>query len=354
LIALLLAAAAAYPAPAQAALSIDDPAGLRAFLDAAGVYARSVSSAEVGHALREQVGLDPLTLTRPHTLVFSRRSVGLIATVDAATARETVAAWKRRDSAWLYAKGKLYTARGPQARALLKAMQRPRPLPQKGAAVLWMALAPPLKAATFSLQASAQGLDAVGVVTASKPLLQGPSPRCDTARVGCFAAGLGPAGRELLHHALAAFDLPAALVRRASRAAGRLDGIEVAALGGRYSVIDALDYALVIDAPGAAGGGQCALPTGIAAISNPACAQLPSLEAPEPGASAALDLAQVDAALAQLTALDALKGEAAAGAYGAHLLYGELLRHLGPLTLHAKEARNAAAAAELSLRLPLR
>ena len=101
-------------------------------------------------------------------------------------------------------------------------------------------------------------------------------------------------------------------------------------------------------------GRRCARPAGIAAVSNPDCARLPSLEPAEPAASASLDLAQVDAALAQLTALDALKGEAAAAAYGAHLLYGELLQHLGPLTLRAQEARSGAAAAELSLHLPLR
>ena len=71
-----------------------------------------------------------------------------------------------------------------------------------------------------------------------------------------------------------------------------------------------------------------------------------------PALSGFVDLAQFDAALAKLTPIDALTGEVPAAAYAAHLLYGELLRNAGPLTLTgAPLPRNAA---QIELRLPLR
>jgi len=362
LIALLFSAAvAAYPAPAQAAIGIDDAAGLSAFLNAAGVHARSVSADEIGRQLREQVGLDPLTLKSPRTLVFAQHAVGMIATLDAARARAALATWKRPTRIGLVTKGKLYTASGRDAQALLKALQRPRALEKrlqtKGPVSLWFALAPPLQFAGFSLDASARGLTISGLVTAAKPILQGPAPaRCDPAQMGCLSASLGPAGIELLMRTLVKAGQPTPRgASETARVAARLDGIDPFALTSERSVPRALHYAFALESPGAASNGQCTTtPDGVFALSNPPCAPPVPLEpAGDASADASIDLAQIDQALSRLTALDALNGEAAAGAYGVHLLYGALLRHLGPLTLHAEPAKNGAAAAELSLHLPL-
>jgi hypothetical protein len=361
LIALLFSAAvAAYPAPAQAALAIDDAAGLVAFLNAAGTHARSLSADEVGRQLREQVGLDPLTLKGPRTLVFAQHAVGMIATLDAAKARAALATWKRPTRIGVVTKGKLYTASGRDAQALLKALQKPKPLEKrlqtKGPVSLWFALAPPLQFAGFSLNASAQGLTVTGLVTAAKPILQGSAPaRCDGVKMGCLSASLGPAGIELLMHTLVKAGQPTPReAPETARFASRLDGIDPFALTSERSVPRALHYAFAMEAPGIADGQCKTTPGGIFALSNPPCAPPVPLEpAGEASADGSLDLAQVDQALSKLSALDALNGEAAAGAYAVHLLYGALLRHLGPLTLHAEPARNAAAAAELSLHLPL-
>ena len=81
---------------------------------------------------------------------------------------------------------------------------------------------------------------------------------------------------------------------------------------------------------------------------------MPAFDAPEAGPDAfhaQLDLVQIDAALARMTPLDALRGSLAAGTYAARLLYGELLRNAGPLTVIGNPARDGA---EIELRLPLR
>jgi hypothetical protein len=354
LIALLLAAAAAFPAPAQASVSIEDANGLRAFLDAAGVYARSMSSFEVGHGLREQLAVDPLTLAGPRTIVFARRATGLVATMEPAKARAALKAWKRPWHVGLVAKGRLYTASGRDAQALLKALQRPESLPTKGPVAVWFAGEPPLRGATFTVQASAQGLSATGLVTASKPLLQGPRPApCAGAPMACFVAGLGPAGHELLVRALvqAGEATPRTEPGAGTRIAGRLEGIDASALGRHRSLPDAMLFAAQFDAIGWPQDAQCHTPPDVEVLTNPRCEQPPPLDADGEGAEASVDLAQVAQALSRLTALDALKGEAAAGAYATYLLYGQLLRHLGPATMRATQ--RDAAAAEVSLSLPL-
>jgi hypothetical protein len=356
LIALLLAAAAAFPAPAQASVTIEDAAGLRAFLDAAGVYARSMSSAEVAHGLRQQLAVDPLALTGPRTIVFARRATGLVATMDAAKAKAALNAWKRPWHVGVVAKGRLYTASGRDAQALLKALQRPQPLPVKGPVAVWFAVEPPLRGATFTVQASAQGLSATGLVTASKPLLLGPRPApCAGTPMACFVAGLGPAGHELLMRALvqAGDPTPRTEPRAGTRIAGRLEGIDPSALGRNRSIPDAMLFAAAFDAVGFPQDAQCHTPPDVEVLTNPRCEQPPPLDAAGEGAEASFDLAQFAQAISRLTALDALKGEAAASAYATYLLYGQLLRHLGPLTMQARAARKDAAAAEVSLSLPL-
>jgi hypothetical protein len=81
----------------------------------------------------------------------------------------------------------------------------------------------------------------------------------------------------------------------------------------------------------------------------------PALDGP-PSAGSSLegqvDLAAVDAALAAMSPLDALRGPLAGGAWAFHLLYGALLRNAGPLTLSGDPQPGNRAA--IRLRLPLR
>lgn len=355
MITLFVAVAVSFPAPVQASVNLEDASGLKAFFDAAGVYARSVSSAEVSHSLREQLAVDPLAL-KSSTIVFSRRGIAMVAPMEAAKARAALLAWKRPRHLGMVVKGKLYTASGRDAKALLKALQHPKPVAAQGPVGLWFALAPPLETATFTLQASANGLTANGIATASKPILQGPSPApCAPAAIGCFVGGLGPAGHELLERLLRfGGDLtPRAEPPQGTRVASRLDGLNVTALTDRNSLPDALLFALAFDAPGWPADTQCQTPRDLDVIGNPRCTPPSSLAGDAPGAQVSLDLSQVAVALSRLTALDALKGEGAAAAYGIALIYGELLRHVGPLTMSAVPAQNDAAAAELELHLPL-
>ena len=74
-------------------------------------------------------------------------------------------------------------------------------------------------------------------------------------------------------------------------------------------------------------------------------------EAAGPALDARVDLAAIDAALAAINPLDALRGGAAAGAWAAHILYGSLLRNAGPLTFTGDRRENGA---DVEVRLPLR
>jgi hypothetical protein len=328
--ALLIAAAAAYPAPAQAALFIDDASGLKAFLDRAGVYARSMTSAEVSRQLRAQVGADPLS--QKGTLVFSQRSTGFVTAMSAADARRLLKEWRRPTRIGTYAKGKLYTASGPEAKALLKALQRPRALKIEPAPLsLWVAVAPPLKTATAAIDASADGLVVHGIVTASKPILEGQGPPpCDPAAMGCLRIALGPAAREAILDSPVPHDVMVEAIRdriraplqQASRFWARLDALDATVLTNERSIPRALRYAVSYDDPPSDG----------------------------PQFEARLDLARVGQSLAKLTPLDAFYGETAAMAYAGHLIYGRLLLALGPLVATANAEGNAA---QFELRLPL-
>ena len=61
---------------------------------------------------------------------------------------------------------------------------------------------------------------------------------------------------------------------------------------------------------------------------------------------------ELDSALSGMTPLDAIRGALAAGAYAMHVVYGQLLRNAGPLTVTGFPARGDAA--EIEIRLPLR
>jgi hypothetical protein len=143
LIALLLAAAL-VPLQAQGALAVDDASGLRAFLAAASRHAPTLAPAEVGRSLRAAVGVDlldeqPEWGLGPGTrvLAVSRDAVGLSAPVrDAKSARAALKAWlaARVGRAGTVTRGRLVTASGRGAPALLKLSLHPESLPKQLAA----------------------------------------------------------------------------------------------------------------------------------------------------------------------------------------------------------------------------
>jgi hypothetical protein len=338
----LLAAAVLIPASADGVLVVENAAGLRALFSAAAVHAPSLAPAQLGASLRADIGVDLFAEGRewglargPRMLVFSGGAVGLSAPArDAKAARKALAAWLAAGEgrAGTVTKGRLLTASGRGAAALLVAMTRLTPLPRdlaaraRGPAWIWLRLGEPLRAAVLAIDASATGVVARGLVTASSAVLAGPAPAgCETG-VGCVAAGLGPAGAGALALALERLGVPAQpQLRSAQRVVERLGGIDARQLGGPRSLGRALRVTSVFDGPPGAGAGL----------------------------QAAIDLAQVDAALSRLTPIDAIRGADAAGAYAAHLIYGALLRNAGPLRLSG-DAVQGSNAAEVELRLPLR
>lgn len=338
----LLAAAVLVPASAEGVLSLENAAGLRALFSAAAVHAPSLAPAELGSSLRSEVGVDLFAEGRewglaprgPRMLVFSAGAVGLSAPLrDAKSAKKALAAWLAGGGgrAGEVTKGRLLTASGRGAAALLAAMTRPAPLPAnlaaraKGPAWIWLRLGEPLRAAVLTIDASATGVVARGLVTASDAVLVGPAPAGCEKGIGCIAAGLGPAGAGALAIALERLGIaPQPPLRSAQRAVERLDRIDVGQLAGPRSLGHALGITPVFGGPPGAGAGL----------------------------QAVLDLEKVDAALSRLTPIDALRGADAAGAYAAHVIYGALLRNAGPLGVFGDAAQGNAA--EVELRLPLR
>jgi hypothetical protein len=349
--ALLLAAsgAALLPASADGALVVSSAAGIRAMLETAGRRAASLSPDALGGTLRDRVGVDllaeqpqwALSTRGPRALVLMLGSVGLSAPVaDAKAARLALDAWLRPSKgtatagragmiASVAGSRRLLTASGRQAAALVNAMAHPMPFSRDkallahatGPAWLYLKGQPPLRAALFALDASAAGLTARGLVTPLRdPILAGGAPGpCAGSPPGCLRAGLGPSGRGVLSLVLEKVQkaLPAA-----DAVVVRLDGIDLQQLGGDRSLPRALRI-------------SCA-----AAEAQPG-----------PALAGQIDLAAIDAALSQLTPLDALRGSVAASVYATHLLYGSLLRNAGPLTLRGVPSKSGA---EIELRLPLR
>lgn len=337
----LLVAAALVPASAEAVLAVDDVSGLRALLETAAKHAPSLAPAQLGLSLRNSVGVDlfaedaqwGLARRGGRQLVFSRRTIGLSApAADVKAAKAALAAWLQGNPqrAGKVVRGRVLTASGRGAAALVAAMAKPSPLPRElaaratGPAWLWVRFAEPFRAAVFALDASGIGLIARGLVTASSPVLSGRAPSC-AGGIACLAAGLAPAGRGALATLFDQLGLaPQPGLRTAARAAERLDAIDARQLADEKSLPRALHI-------------------------SPAYDGAPSSPADGEGY---LDLAQLDAAIGRLTPLDALRGSLAAGAYAVHVVYGELLRNTGPLTLTAWAA--SPNAAEVELRLPLR
>jgi hypothetical protein len=353
---------ALVPAAADGALLLDGAsgvAGIRALLETAGRHAASFSPGAIGRSLQDRVGVDllaeqPEWSLAPHgarALVAMQNSVGLSAPVaNVKAARRALAAWlgpgvrptrpkplkgplaagnRAGMIAPVAGSQRLLVASGKHAAALVSALAHPsafsrdKALLAKATGPAWLYLKgrTPLSAAIFALDASASGLVARGLVTpVHDPILAGTAPApCDGAPMGCLRAGLGPSGRGLLALALAPLQttLPVgdALVVR-------LDGIDVQQLGDERS-----------------------LPRALRISAKPADAE------PGPALDGALNLAAIDEALTHLTPLDAIRGSLAAGVYAGHLLYGPLLRNLGPLTLSGAPAGTGA---EIEIRLPAR
>lgn len=336
-----MAAAVLVPASAEAVLVIEDASGVRALLEKAGSYAPSIAPQPVGATLRERTGVDLLAeqpawgLARrgPRLLVFGPGATGLIAPVrDRKAARAMLASWLGQDRrrAGRLSGTSLLTASGSGARALLQAMGRRTPLPRelqphaRGALWMWARLAAPLRATVLAIEAGAAGLMARGLVTASATLLEGSAPTGCESGIACVRAGVGEAGRELIAGTLRA--LGGAVqpgLSEAARVEERVTGIDPRQLSDQGSLGRALRIAPAF------GGAESA-----AALEGQA------------------DLAEIDAALASMTPLDALRGPLAAGAYAAHLLYGRLLRNAGPLSVTGRPGDGNAAAIEI--RLPMR
>ena len=337
----MAAAAVLLPASADVVVSVGDASGLRALLEKAGSHAPSLAPQPVGATLRDATGVDLLSepaawgLARgPRLLVFSRDAAGLIAPVrDMKAARRMLAAWLAQDRrrAARLARGRLMTASGRGARALLAGMARPVPLPPRlssyarGTLWLWARLADPLRAVVLSIDAGGIGLVARGLATGSGPLLAGPAPSGCATGLACLRCGPAEAGRRVIAAGLRSLGAaPQAELSAAARVEERLEGIDARQLSDESSLARALR---------------------IAAVFGAAEADAPPLEAQ-------VDLAGVDAALAGMTPLDALRGPLAAVAYATHVVYGQLLRNAGPLRLTGFPARGDAA--EIEIRLPLR
>ena len=330
--ALLLAAgsAALIPAQADAALVVSDVSGLRAMLETAGRHTHSLSPQAMGDMLRTTTGVN-LLAEEPRwglgkgerVLVLARKTVGLSAPVgNAKAARAALKEWLAvGERAGRVSGGRLLTASGPDAGALVASMSHPRGLPKaltgRGPAWLYLHGRPPLKGAVFTLDASATGLVAHGrVFPLAKPILDGHAalPACEK---DCLRASLGPSGFDLLQLAFARLGqaLPESRSLRA-----RLTGIDAR----QASVERAVHVAVAAEPAGSDG----------------------------PAAEGELELSDIATALAKLSPIDALGGPFPAGAYAAHLLYGPLLRNSGPLTLTATPAPKGAA--DVEIRLPLR
>jgi hypothetical protein len=290
---------------------------------------------------------------------------------------------------------RLLTASGPQAIALLAMLAQAGTragVPLSSDRVLAPALArltdpaavvargaDPLRAAVLSLEGSAQGLVARGLLLAPAPLLAGAAPgptACDGASLLCLRAGLGPSGREALVLAarayLGALLPPAAREgsdRLAQRAAAlaegvvvRSDGADPRLLSSEREALWALRLQAVTAPPGAEGAADAQGPrsfcvrtdTTAAWFGTPCPAAAPADPRASGGTSALeaqLDLGAADAVLQKLTPLDALHGGLAAGLYAGRLTAGGLLRGSGPVLV---TGRPHPAGAEVELRWPLR
>lgn len=309
---------------------------------------------------------------------------------------------------------RLFTASGRGAVELVLALERAARSPgsslarsaaaaraladARAPAALWVRGSVPVHGVALALDAQASGLHATGLLLPDGPgkLFAGATPdlACPRGTLLCASASLGPAAgplllrgvRELVARALprpagAAF-LPF-LSDAASAAAGpaalRVDRLSARELATAPEPLQAFSFVAqaAAGAPPPPAGAALPpsvgrLPDGLALLGGwPLCARAgggaaslaaPCTEAapaaPAPGAdpqlvlAARFDTAALDAALARLSPLDALRSEAAAGAYAAHLLWGPLLARAGPAVLQGRAAAGGAVALDLRWPLP--
>ena len=453
------AGAALVPESASAALLVDGAmgtAGLREFLAAAAAFAPVLEPEAVGADLARSASLDLLSEaagsaagvapTGARALVVAGGAVGLSAPVkDPATARRALHAWLAqagtvRPTRRSQPKGSLAAGDGAQLRAgmiasvagrqrwlaasgrdatllvgaLAHVGARKRGTPQltrapavaaalaaaRGPAVLWLRGSGPLLGAVLSLEASARGLAATGLVlpSGSEVLLSGAAPEqpCHKRALLCARASLGPsaapllsrAARELVARAMAPNErapldrlLQRAIGSASGPAALTVDALDTAALAGSHEGLEAISFLarasapdLTLDLPSSAPPALVAIPGGVelqgawplclraqagTALFGAPCpagasSRLSPGSDPELLLSAQVDTAALAAALGKLTPLDGLRSQAGAGAWAAHLLWGSLFAHSGPITLEGRPAPGRPGAIALELRWPLR
>jgi hypothetical protein len=247
-----------------------------------------------------------------------------------------------------------------------------------GPAGLVVRAADPLRGAAFALAASERGLDAKGLVIASSPVLAGEAPgpaACEAASLLCFRAGIAQAGRSLLAQGarlyLSALLAPPALTGAdglAQKACAAADKVVLRSDGVDFAILSEAQPAWTVHLSGAASPPPAEPATETAhgprslCVKSDAelswfgtpCPEQPPADPRAPGGQAALearlDTAVLDAALAKLTPVDALRGSAQAELYAARLLVGGLLRRSGPLQITGQPHK---AGAGIELHWPL-
>jgi hypothetical protein len=270
----------------------------------------------------------------------------------------------------------------------------------RGPAVLWLRGSGPVLGAVLSLEASARGFAATGLALPSggEALLAGAAPDqpCHKRALLCARASLGPsaapllsrAARELLLRAMAPQErapldrlLQKAIGSASGPASLTVDAFNAAALAGSHGGLEAISFLarasapdLTLDLPSPAPPALVAIPGGVelegawplclraqagttlfgAPCPAGAPGRLSPGSDPELLLSAQVDTAALAAALGKLSPLDALRSQAAAGALAAHLLWGSLLAHSGPIALEGRRAPGRPGAIALDLRWPLR
>ncbi|MFL5312471.1 MAG: hypothetical protein ACJ79H_18715 [Myxococcales bacterium] len=423
-------AAAFVPGAANAAVLLDGAqgaTGLRAFFDGVAQRAPALGAgprvaALVGPDLLAQPLSWGLASSGPRALVLLNGSAALTAPVrDSRAARSALQSWlteygtpravraapvrgllvagegrRIRAGALVAVAGRLrlLTASGPQAAASVGALARPggggTPLSSDralaaglaqltGPAALIVRGPDPLRAAALSLEGSAQGLIARGLVLAPAPLLSGAAPgasTCAPASLLCLRAGLGPAGREALALAARAYlgallgpdarGAPDRLAQSAAAVAERIvvrsDGADPRLFSSDREALWAVRLQAVTAPPGPEGSADAQGPRSLCIRADAAAAWFgtpcPPAAPADPRAAgeasaldAQVDLAAADAVLQKVGPLDALHGGLAAALYAGRLTLGGFLRGSGPV---AVSGRPHPAGAEIEVRWPLK
>ncbi len=371
--------------------------------------ARSASLNLLSEAAASAAGLAP---AGARALVVAGNAVGLSAPVrDPATARRALHAWLSqagtlRPTRHSQPKGLLAGGDGAQLRAGMIANVAGRlrwiAASGRGANLLVAALAHvgARRRGAPHLARAPRGLAATGLLLPSggEALLAGAAPEqpCQKRALLCARASLGPAAaqllsravRELLVWAVAPLDrapldrlLQRAIGAASGPAALTVDALDAAALAGSHGGLEAISFLarasapdLTLELPSPAPAALVAIPGGVGlqgawplclraeagtALFGAPCPTVAPVRL-SPGSdpalllSARVDTAALAAALGKLSPLDALRSQAAAGAWATHLLWGRLFAHSGPIALEGRPAPGRPGAIALELRWPLR